>query len=149
MTQLSARSPSSCDFPPHSSPEEMANAAEQLWTQAKLPQDALRSLVLGQDHPCQSTFRVGELASATIGCAALAAAQIIAYRRGTPYKIPQVAVDPQDALTEFMSERMATLNGQVQFRAVSTLSQTLKHLVFRPSKFGIRLLEYTEPKMAG
>lgn len=90
-----------------------SQAAAQLWQHAGLPQSTLEHLHLPGSDPLPSSFLLGSAAQATIGVAALAAAQLLALRSGE--EVEDVAVPVQDAVAEFRSEHVATLDGEAVF----------------------------------
>ncbi|BGP21248.1 L-carnitine dehydratase/bile acid-inducible protein F [Rhodotorula toruloides] len=87
--------------------------AGRLWQHARLPNAALKHLRLLGDDPLPSGFLLGCAAQATIGVAALAAAQLLALRTGE--NVVDVAVSARDAVAEVRSEHVATLDGGVVF----------------------------------
>ncbi|ORY77253.1 CoA-transferase family III domain-containing protein [Leucosporidium creatinivorum] len=88
-----------------------ARALAQLWSKAGLPDDSLKAIALTGQDCLPSSFLLSEVAQATIGASALAAAQLLALRTGAP--LVQVTVDSKDAAAEFRSEQLATLDGEV------------------------------------
>ncbi|HEV3106331.1 MAG TPA: CoA transferase [Trinickia sp.] len=79
------------------------NALEHLWSIAACDPDALENIrFIGTDPGLPSVFRVGALASATIGAAALAAAECYRLRTG---RAQHVDVSMRRALVSFRSER--------------------------------------------
>jgi crotonobetainyl-CoA:carnitine CoA-transferase CaiB-like acyl-CoA transferase len=84
-------------------------ALSHLWTIAGCDPKALARVTLhGADPGLPSVFRVGTLASATIGAAALAAAECDRLRSG---RVQQVELDMRRALVAFRSERYLRVNG--------------------------------------
>lgn len=65
----------------------------------------------GTDAGTSSTFKIGQLAQATVALATLAAASIQAARLDSP--IATVTVDQKHALVEFKSERFTIVNGKL------------------------------------
>lgn len=90
-----------------------SQAAARLWQHAGLPNAALQHLHLPGDDPLPSSFLLGAASQATIGCAALAAAQLLALR--TEQEMVDVTVPARDAVAEFRSEHVATLDGGGEF----------------------------------
>lgn len=86
-----------------------------LWTAARLPESVLgRCSLPGADHVVSpSSFKVGQLAQASIASAALIASCIHGFRDPLPDGNRQVTVAVRDAVAEFRIERLATLNGQL------------------------------------
>lgn len=84
---------------------------ESLWTHLGLPPKALSSLILqGEGVGLSSSFRISEVAQATIGLSALTAAQFHALRENC--SVPRVHVDQENAVLEFKSVNLHTLNGR-------------------------------------
>jgi crotonobetainyl-CoA:carnitine CoA-transferase CaiB-like acyl-CoA transferase len=84
-------------------------AAAELWRLVGLPTEALASLKLtGADPVLPSSFPVGTLGQASIGAAALAAAELWHLRTG---RRQGVAVDMRHAGIEVRSERYLRING--------------------------------------
>ena len=80
-----------------------------LWTEARLPADALDDVTLtGSDPVLPSSFAVGTAAQVTIASASLAAATLWRYRGG---ERQSVSVDMRHAAIEFLSEHFASLEG--------------------------------------
>ncbi|MCH9670864.1 MAG: CoA transferase [Gammaproteobacteria bacterium] len=80
----------------------------QLWDDAGADPSALEHIALdGHDPYLPSTFRVGTIALASIGAAALAASEIWRLRSG---QTQTVAVDIRAACATFRSERYLTVN---------------------------------------
>src|SRR5262245_54562797 len=80
-----------------------------LWHDLGLPPEALDRIALtGADPVLPSSFHVGEMAQASIGAAALAAAELHRRRTGTTQ---HVTVDARAAAIEFRSERYLRVNG--------------------------------------
>ncbi len=83
-------------------------ALEHLWSLAACEPAALESIALDGDDPgLPSVYRVGTLASATIGAMALAAAECFRLRTG---RRQRVEVTMRRALASFRSERYLRLN---------------------------------------
>lgn len=84
-------------------------SVEHLWKGLGLPDSALASLHLhGSDLCLPSSFKIADLAQASIGLSALLAAQIYALRNALPTP-PPVTVPRLHAAIEFKSERLYTL----------------------------------------
>src|SRR5579863_1534385 len=82
-------------------------ALEHLWSVAECDPAALESIVMdGNDPGLPSVYRVGTLASATIGAMALAAAECFRLRTG---RRQRVEVEMHRALAAFRSERYLRL----------------------------------------
>jgi hypothetical protein len=82
-----------------------------IWRTLALPNDALKALNLVEDtNLFSSSFRVGHLAHASIALSGLAAALVWSTRNGKP--MPTVSVSQEHAGSEFISERLYTLNGK-------------------------------------
>jgi hypothetical protein len=82
---------------------------QQAWTAAGLPAEALGSLRLtGADPVLPSSFAVGAAAQASIALSALAAAELH-HQRGAARQT--VSVDMRHAAAEFVSERLASIEG--------------------------------------
>ena len=80
-----------------------------LWTEARLPADALNDVLLtGTDPVLPSSFAVGTAAQVTVAASALAAATLWRYRGG---RRQAVAVDMRHAAIEFLSEHFVHLDG--------------------------------------
>lgn len=80
-----------------------------LWTEARLPADALDDIFLtGHDPVLPSSFAVGTAAQVTIAAAALAAATVWRQRGG---KRQLVSVDMRHAAVEFLSEHLVSIVG--------------------------------------
>ncbi len=92
-------------------PDTTAQAAlSALWQGASLPPEALASVrFTGSDPVLPSSFAVGACAQASIGAAALAAAELWHLRGG---KRQTVGVDMRHAGIEFRSERYLRVNGE-------------------------------------
>ncbi|KAI5481726.1 L-carnitine dehydratase/bile acid-inducible protein F [Pseudohyphozyma bogoriensis] len=92
-----------------------ARALAHLWAEAGLSGDALSRVHLVNSHPSvpalPSTFDIGALAQATIAASGLAASEVLAIRSGT--NGVDVSVDVDDAVAEFRSEQLGTLDGEV------------------------------------
>lgn len=88
------------------------DSVEYLWKTLGLPADSLDKLQLpGQGClGLPSSFKITDLAQASIGLSALLAAQIYAHRSRTA--VPIVTVPAQHAAIEFKSERLYTLAGK-------------------------------------
>lgn len=88
------------------------NAHQQLsalWTEARLPADALDDAYLtGSDPVLPSSFAVGTAAQVTVAAASLAAATLWRQRGG---RRQSVSVDMRHAAIEFLSEHFASLEG--------------------------------------
>lgn len=85
------------------------NALSQIWSEARLPADALADAHLtGVDPVLPSSFRVGTAAQATIAASALAAATLWRYRGGHHQA---VNVDMRHAAIEFLSEHFCRIEG--------------------------------------
>lgn len=81
-----------------------------LWTEAKLPADALDDVRLtGSDPVLPSSFAVGAGAQVTVAAASLAAATLWRDRGG---RRQTVAVDMRHAAIEFLSEHFAQIEGE-------------------------------------
>jgi hypothetical protein len=93
----------------------MASAAlSTLWSSAHLPLTSLSCIrFTGHPETLPSSFRVGTLAQASLGAAALAAAQLLGHR--TEEDVGRVSVSADDAAAEFRSEQLGSLNGEVRF----------------------------------
>lgn len=76
-----------------------------------MPLNALDHIQLDSPIAVPSTFRFAELAQGTIAASALAAAQLLAFR--LEENMASVTTPSGDAVAEFRSERIATLDGQV------------------------------------
>ncbi|APR87892.1 CoA transferase, CAIB/BAIF family protein [Minicystis rosea] len=83
------------------------STAEALWLRLA-PTDALldRLVLSGPEHVLPSVFDVTGFAAATVGVTTLAAAELLAARRGGP--VPAVAVDSVHASASFLSEALFT-----------------------------------------
>ncbi|KAJ5765441.1 hypothetical protein N7520_005000 [Penicillium odoratum] len=92
------------------------DSVEYLWNGLGLPTESLKSLNISGDGPgLPSSFKIADLAQASIGLSTLLAAQIHALRNSTP--IPAVTVSREHAVIEFKSERLYTLAGKAVFTA--------------------------------
>src|ERR1700754_1197118 len=80
----------------------------ELWSQTPFAADALNRARLPGGRSAPSSFKVAELAQATIAGAALAAAEFRTLRGGRPQSI---AVEREHALVEFRSESYLRVNG--------------------------------------
>ncbi|KAA8646042.1 hypothetical protein EYZ11_008570 [Aspergillus tanneri] len=82
-----------------------------IWKGLGLPDEALQSLqISGNENHLPSSFKITDLAQASIGLSALLAGLIHARRNASP--VPIVRVLRQHAAIEFKSERLYTINGQ-------------------------------------
>lgn len=82
-----------------------------IWQELGLPEEALQSLeITGDEKHLPSSFKIADLAQASIGLSALLAALIHAHRNSIP--TPIVDVPRQHAAIEFNSEKLYTLAGQ-------------------------------------
>ncbi len=80
-----------------------------LWTEARLPADALDDIYLtGRDPVLPSSFAVGTAAQVSVAAAALAAATVWRQRGG---QRQLVSVDMRHAATEFLSEHWMSIVG--------------------------------------
>jgi crotonobetainyl-CoA:carnitine CoA-transferase CaiB-like acyl-CoA transferase len=87
------------------------DSVDYLWNGLGLPADSLKSLYISGNGPgLPSSFKIADLAQASIGLSALLAAQIHALRNST--RTPAVTVSREHAVIEFKSERLYTLAGQ-------------------------------------
>lgn len=87
------------------------DSVEYIWNSLGLPAESLDALDLKGSGPgLPSSFKIADLAQASIGLSALLAAQIHALRNASP--VPAVTVPRQHAAIEFKSERLYTLAGQ-------------------------------------
>ncbi|WP_426956666.1 CoA transferase [Muricoccus radiodurans] len=85
------------------------DALSDLWRGLALPEEALgRARLTGEDPVLPSSFRVGTAATAAIGAAGLAAAEIWHRRTG---RAQTVSVDMAHAIAEFHSEHLQRVNG--------------------------------------
>jgi crotonobetainyl-CoA:carnitine CoA-transferase CaiB-like acyl-CoA transferase len=85
------------------------DALAAVWREAAMPEAPLGWLTLtGADPALPSSFRVGTAAQATIGLAALAAAELRRLRTG---RAQRVSVDMRHAAVEFRSERHLAIDG--------------------------------------
>lgn len=101
--------------PNHPVPDRTTFSAKDtvryIWQGLGLPDEALQSLQLSGDEKClPSSFKIADLAQASIGLSALLAALIHARRNSIP--TPMVTVPRQHAAIEFSSEKLYTLAGQ-------------------------------------
>lgn len=95
-----------------------ARALAQLWTEAGFKADSLTAITL-TGRPClPSSFLVSDLAQATIGASALAASQLLSLRTGAP--LAQITLAVEDAVAEFRSEQLGTLDGEVSLSLAET-----------------------------
>ena len=95
----------------HGSESGPLGIVRYLWRELGLPDDALSSLQLpGSGLGLPSSFKVGDLAQASIALSALAAATLFSSRNQC--QVPTVTVSRQHACAEFCSERLYTLNGK-------------------------------------
>lgn len=84
-------------------------SVRHLWNYLGLPERALDSLKLTGEGPgVPSSFKIGHIAQASIALSALTAALV--YAELNNVVVPQTGVDLQDALVEFKSERLLTIN---------------------------------------
>lgn len=80
-----------------------------LWTEARLPADALDDIFLtGRDPVLPSSFAVGTAAQVSVAAAALAAATVWRQRGG---QRQLVSVDMRHAAIEFLSEHLVSIEG--------------------------------------
>ncbi|MGN6749672.1 MAG: CoA transferase [Xanthobacteraceae bacterium] len=87
-----------------------ADVLIELWNDARLDDGALEDIAFTGNEPVlPSSFAVGTAAQATIGAAALAAAELWRLRSG---RRQRVAVEMRDAGIEFRSERYLRLDGK-------------------------------------
>lgn len=87
------------------------DSVEYIWKHLGLPAESLDALDLKGSGPgLPSSFKIADLAQASVGLSALLAAQIYALRTASP--VPTVTVPRQHAIIEFKSERLYTLAGQ-------------------------------------
>ena len=87
-----------------------ADVLIELWRDAGLDDDALDDVVFtGTEPVLPSSFAVGTAAQATIGAAALAAAELWRLRSG---RRQRVSVEMRDAAVEFRSERYLRVDGK-------------------------------------
>lgn len=93
------------------SPPASIDVLSGLWRSAGLDEAALRDIdFTGAEPVLPSSFAVGTAAQATIGAAALAAAELWRLRSG---RRQRVAVDMRAAAIEFRSERYLRVDGKV------------------------------------
>jgi crotonobetainyl-CoA:carnitine CoA-transferase CaiB-like acyl-CoA transferase len=93
------------------SPPRTIDVLAGLWHSAGLDDAALNDIAFtGAEPVLPSSFAVGTAAQATIGAAALAAAELWRRRSG---RRQQVRVDMRSAAIEFRSERYLRVNGKV------------------------------------
>ncbi|KAE8153961.1 CoA-transferase family III domain-containing protein [Aspergillus avenaceus] len=103
------------------------DTVEYIWNGLGLPKESLQSLRLSGDELClPSSFKIADLAQASIGISALLAAQIHALRNVSP--TPVVTVPRRHAVIEYKSERLYTLNGQPPLSTWGPLSGLYKSL---------------------
>lgn len=82
-----------------------------IWTQLELPHDTSDSLRLESEGlGLSSSFKIGQLAQASMALSALSAALIYSHLNQT--SVPKVTVPLQHAVTEFKSQRLMTVDGQ-------------------------------------
>jgi hypothetical protein len=82
-----------------------------IWQGLGLPDEALQALELqGCGLGVPSSFKIGHLAEVSIGLSGLSAALLHAHRHGVA--VPKVSVALQDAVTEFKSEALFTIDGK-------------------------------------
>ncbi|BAE56244.1 unnamed protein product [Aspergillus oryzae RIB40] len=87
------------------------DTVEYVWKGLGLPEETLRSLHIdGNELGLPSSFKIADLAQATISLSALLAAQIHALRNSIP--TPMVTVPRRHAVIEFKSERLYSFPGQ-------------------------------------
>ncbi|KAB8228367.1 hypothetical protein ETB97_004420 [Aspergillus alliaceus] len=87
------------------------DTVEYIWKGLGLPEDSLRSLqVSGNELGLPSSFKIADLAQASISLSALLAAQIHALRNAIA--TPVVTVPRRHAVIEFKSERLYSISGQ-------------------------------------
>ncbi|GAB1199041.1 hypothetical protein APSETT444_008374 [Aspergillus pseudonomiae] len=87
------------------------DTVEYIWRGLGLPEEALRSLhIEGNELGLPSSFKIADLAQATISLSALLAAQIHALRNSI--STPVVTVPRRHAVIEFKSERLYSFSGQ-------------------------------------
>jgi crotonobetainyl-CoA:carnitine CoA-transferase CaiB-like acyl-CoA transferase len=87
-----------------------ADVLIELWGEAGLDDDVLDDVVFtGTEPVLPSSFAVGTAAQATIGAAALAAAELWRLRSG---RRQRVSVEMRDAAVEFRSERYLRVDGK-------------------------------------
>lgn len=87
------------------------DSVEYLWKGLGLPAESLESLHISGDGPgLPSSFKIADLAQASISLSALLAAEIHALRNSVA--TPAVTVSREHAIIEFKSERLYTLAGQ-------------------------------------
>ena len=87
---------------------------ELIWNHLGLPAKALTSVVLeGSRRTIPSSFKINELAQATIALSALTAALYhAAEKRRSPSQVPKVTVNLLKAYLSFFSERLYQLDGK-------------------------------------
>jgi crotonobetainyl-CoA:carnitine CoA-transferase CaiB-like acyl-CoA transferase len=87
-----------------------ADVLIELWSDAGLDEDALENLAFTGNEPVlPSSFAVGTAAQASIGAAALSAAELWRLRSG---RRQRVSVEMRDAAIEFRSERYLRVDGK-------------------------------------
>ena len=87
-----------------------ADVLVELWSDAGLDEEALEDVAFTGNEPVlPSSFAVGTAAQASIGAAALAAAELWRLRGG---RRQQVSVEMRDAAIEFRSERYLRVDGK-------------------------------------
>jgi len=87
-----------------------ADVLVELWSDAGLDEEALEDVAFTGNEPVlPSSFAVGTAAQASIGAAALAAAELWRLRSGLRQ---QVSVEMRDAAIEFRSERYLRVDGK-------------------------------------
>ncbi|EAW09510.1 CAIB/BAIF family enzyme [Aspergillus clavatus NRRL 1] len=97
------------------------DSVEDIWKGLGLPPEPLQALDLTGSGPgLPSSFKIADLAQASIGLSGLLAAHIHALRTSTP--TPKVTVPREHAVIEFKSERLYTLAGQPASTAWGPLS---------------------------
>jgi crotonobetainyl-CoA:carnitine CoA-transferase CaiB-like acyl-CoA transferase len=83
---------------------------EDLWSLAECPAESLEYIrITGSDPVLPSAFKIAEVAAATIGATALAAAELWRMRSG---RYQHVHVDARTAAVAFRSERHLRIDGQ-------------------------------------
>ena len=86
------------------------HSLEELWRTAGCADEALERISIeGCDPVLPSPFKIGEAAAATIGAAALAAAELWRLRSG---RVQKVHVDTRTAAMAFRSERHLRIDGE-------------------------------------
>lgn len=91
--------------------ENPGKVLSTLWAELKGQESLLDQVVLtGSEPVLPSSFPVGTLAQASIAAVGLAAAELWHSRTG---RMQRVSVDMRHAATEFRSEKLFSLNGEV------------------------------------